>query len=226
MKHRNYRHLETNELSTAVAPAISGSDVLSILEDLVGDVEKIIPEYDRITKKELFPLARIARTVERQLGRELEVVDLDEVFTFWGSVCDRSESESYDGGDDYFEDFVSIYQSTEVPHDEGLWPSVLESARENTSPPGISKILRCNSELVKLASLCYQLHLISDENNGEFYLSVRKANEILPDLSIRAVHKKMRYLQACNIIMETQKGSPTTGVASFYKYIGADTPAG
>ncbi len=53
-------------------------------------------------------------------------------------------------------------------------------------------------------------------------MSVRKANELLPHLSIQTINNKMRYLQAFGIIEEVLKGSLKDRKASYYEYIGKD----
>ena len=54
-------------------------ELTSILMELLDDINKLIPDEDWSVSKELFPLARVARTVEKKLKRKLQVFDLESI---------------------------------------------------------------------------------------------------------------------------------------------------
>jgi hypothetical protein len=216
---------DTNECSVEhLTDGIKDEDLAFVLKALVGDIRKIIPEDDKSGAKQLFPLARIARTAERDIKRELTCDDFEEIFNLWVRLSEESGIVFHYEVDGYFIDFIPIFESTKVPHDEGVWQDVVKRAKEEGSPPGYSKLKKKDEDLRVLANLCYYLDqvAISCGKNEGFPLSVRKANEVLPHLSIQTINNRLRYLLFFKLLSEVSKGSAKKRKASYYRYIGGE----
>jgi hypothetical protein len=195
----------------------------SVLMKLVDDINELIPDEDWAAPKELFKLARIARTVEKRLQRKLHVSDLEAIYDLWAKCIEHSEYSLDIDLETLYINFVAVFKSTKVPHDEGGWEGSVWLAFDNKTAPGFSSLPRSNDDLRILASLCFHLqHVAFEKKEKSFPLSVRKAREVLPHLSIQTISNKMRYLQAYGIIKEVKKGTIEGRRASYYKYTGED----
>ena len=196
-----------------------------VLLRLVDDILEVVPFKPQTAKGSLFPLARIAKTVERDIYRRLTPDDLVLIFDLWCKISAEEISIEEDELEDLFIDFVPIFESTKVPHDEGGWEQAFMLAMDERTAPGFSALPRSNEDLRTLASLCFHLQQVALHNGqrrNSFPLSVRKANEVLPHLSIQTISNKMRYLQAYGIIKEVKKGTIEGRRASYYRYTGED----
>jgi hypothetical protein len=197
----------------------------SVLMELVDDINELVPDEDWSTAKELFPLARVARTVEKKLQRKLKVADLEAIFNLWAKCIESADYTPHIDLDCYYITFVAVFESTKVPHDEGGWEQAFMLAMDERTAPGFSALPRSNEDLRTLASLCFHLQQVAlhnGERGNSFPLSVRKANEVLPHLSIQTISNKMRYLQAYGIIKEVKKGTLEGRRASYFKYTGKE----
>ena len=67
-------------------------ELTSILMELLDDINKLIPDEDWSVSKELFPLARVARTVEKKLKRKLQVFELESIYNFWAKCVEYYDS--------------------------------------------------------------------------------------------------------------------------------------
>ena len=196
-----------------------------VLLNLVDAIREVVPYEPETAKGSLFPLARIAKSVERDIYRRITPDDLVLIFDLWCKISAEELLIEEDELEDLFIDFVPIFESTKVPHDEGKWEKAVMLAKNEGIPPGFSTLPKSNEDLRVLAKLCFHLQQYAkhDINSGNLFpLSVRKANELLPHLSIQTINNKMRYLQAFGIIEEVLKGSLKDRKASYYEYIGKD----
>ena len=164
----------------------------------------------------LFPVARLTLTLERNIGRKVTITELERIFDRW---CDNIDYEiGFDlDRESVFEEFTAIYQSTKVALDESLMDGVYRRAENEIPPPGIDLLPKKNKQTIYLASLCYQLHL---HHKGPFFLSVRTAQNFINSLSVQTINNKMRYLIMCGLIKEVEKGTLKGRIASSYEYIG------
>ena len=191
--------------------------------ELLDDINKLIPDEDWSVSKELFPLARVARTVEKKLKRKLQVFELESIYNFWAKCVEYYDSCLDLDAEMHYITFVSVFESTKVPHNEGGWEDAVRLAFLDKNAPGFSCLPRSNNDLRILASLCYHLQRIAfRKKERSFPLSVRKAREVLPHLSVQTINNKMRYLQAYGIIKEVKKGTLEGRRASYFKYTGKE----
>jgi len=65
-------------------------------------------------------------------------------------------------------------------------------------------LIKKDINLTLLAAICLEFH--RNSSDGIFYLSVRKAREAMPDLSVQGVHNKFRTLAYYGVIEEVEKG--------------------
>ena len=193
----------------------------SILTELLPDIEELVPDEDFKTKGCLFPLARIAKTIDERIGHPLSVTCLEKIFDQWYEYCQLAEISTHTGDpSDYFAEFVAIYGSTRVPHNEGIMERALMAAAKSQSPPGIEKLPKSNKDILLIASLCYQLHLLNPE--GFFYLGVRKVETLIPHLKRQKINNIIRYLCKCNFIEIIKKGTLKDRQASEFKFVSID----
>tara|TARA_B100001540_G_scaffold305846_1_gene317290 strand:- start:120 stop:806 length:687 start_codon:yes stop_codon:yes gene_type:complete len=165
----------------------------------------------------LFELARLTLTLERNIGRKLGIDELERIFdrsyeTANSYSCINRDIEP----EELFEEFIGVYRSTKVALDESLMDGMYRRAENESPPPGMHLLPKKNKQTIFLASLCYQLHL---HHKGPFFLSVRSAQDFLCTLSVQTINNKMRYLLMCGIIREVEKGTLKGRIASSYEYI-------
>ena len=190
-----------------------------VLDDLLPDIEKLVPLDAHQIMGCYFPLARIARTFERRIGHAVSMNQLESIFEAWYAYCENTDIMTEDDDEsDYFASFVAIYGSTKVPHYEGIMERALEAAKHSANPPGLEKLRKKNPDITLIASLCHQLHLLNP--HGHFFLSVRKVEELIPHLKRQKINHIIRYLCASEFIEEIQKGSLSGRQASTFKYSG------
>jgi hypothetical protein len=193
----------------------------NVLADLLPDIEKEVPLEEHEVNGCMFPLARIARTIEKRTGCPVTVKRLEAIFDTWYACCESAAVFFHsDDPSDYFTYLVAIYESTKVPHNEGIMERALEAAKLEMEgpPPGINKLLKPNPDSLLIASLCYQLHLLNPE--GHFFLGVRKVEELIPHLKRQKINYIIRYLCGCGFIEEIHKGSLIGRQASVFRYTG------
>jgi len=224
VKKSGHRDAETQETQETQIHRNSDTQVThetfgNVLTDLLPDIKELVPLEDHETMGCMFPLARIARTIERRTGCPVTVDRLEMIFDAWYAYCESADISTHTGDpSDYFASFVAIYDSTRVPHDEGIMERALEAAMRSPEPLGINKLRKTNPDILRISSLCYQLHLLNVD--GHFFLSVRKVEQLIPHLKRQKINYIIRYLCASGFIEEIQKGSLSGRQASVFKYMG------
>jgi len=216
MKHRYPRDTEIERYIDTHSTYGSFEEAFDGYED---DFLKIAHKDDRLSWN-LFPIARLTLTLERNIGRKVTIKELERIFDRWRETIDYQLGFDLDP-EGVFEEFTGIYQSTKVALDESLMDGMYRRAENELPPPGMHLLPKKNKQTVFLASLCYQLHL---HHQGAFFLSVRSAQDFLNNLSVQTINNKMRYLTMCGIIREVEKGSLKGRIASSYEYIGHLSP--
>lgn len=189
-------------------------DVLPVCFSSIKDeIDYWIPEKGGVNNEHMFNICRLLKTAEREIRRSLELYEIRQVFNYWADKAKRFFKENKTN-EDYFAEFVTIFDATKFAHDESPVTVAYKLARESPPPPGYEKLE--TDDFVLLAGVCYQLHLIS---GGPFYLSCRKAAEVLKGVGFNRISVRLRYLVRLGLLRIVEKGGPKSYKASTYEYI-------
>jgi len=194
-------------------------DVLPlILSSVKPDIRNWIPNKERDNNRCMFNVCRLLKTVEREINRSLELKELRQMFDYWATEANRYFRTNITN-EDYFAEFVTIFDSTKFAHDESPVLAAYKLALSAPPPPGHEKLETDDFKL--LAGVCYQLHLLF---GGAFFLSCRKAADIIQDVTYKTLSVRLKYLVRIGILRLVEKGGPKNYKASTYKYILTDQP--
>ena len=182
------------------------------------DIVHWIPNKEGDNNRCMFNVCRLLKTVEREINRSLELKELRQMFDYWATEANRYFRPNK-SNEDYFAEFVTIFDSTKFAHDESPLIAAYKLALKSPPPPGHEKLGTKDFKL--LAGVCYQMHLLF---GGPFYLSCRKAAEILGGVAFKQFSIRLKYLVRIGILRLVEKGGPKNYKASTYEYILTDQP--
>ncbi len=192
-------------------------DILPLLFSSVkADVSHWIPTKGNCNNECMFNICRLLRTVERKIERKLQLKEIRQMFDHWAARSARYFRPEL-STEDYFAEFLTIYDATKYAHDESPVAAAYALALKAPPPPGHEKLETDDFKL--LAGVCYQLQLLEGDN---FYLSCRTAAKFFKTVSYKTLWVRLKYLIRLGVIKEVEKGR--TGKASVYEYIGTDQP--
>jgi|GEM_PF-5722793 hypothetical protein len=192
-------------------------DILPLLFSSVkADVSLWIPTKGNCNNECMFNICRLLRTVERKIERKLQLKEIRQMFDHWAARSARYFRPEL-STEDYFAEFLTIYDATKYAHDESPVAAAYALALKAPPPPGHEKLETGDFKL--LAGVCYQLQLLK---GGNFYLSCRTAAKFFKTVSYKTLWVRLKYLIRMGVIKEVEKGR--TGKASVYEYIGTDQP--
>ena len=178
-------------------------------------VKQSLPKSPRNNHKSVFELARLARTMEAQRGVKLSVQERDQLIQKWCEVNPYINPKRSLGH--YHTEFLVSYRKVRFPKGEtNILDLAVKSARTNPPPPEAAKFQ--DNQITLLISVLRELQLL--HGNNPFFLSCRKAAELLGVKSYKTMNRRLIALEVDGIIKVVCRGGPNTNKANRYRYLG------
>ncbi len=196
---------DTNEIG------VVGEQKKPDLSDIIGD---FVPNGPHQNHKLLFNLARRVLSYEIERDKPFDLTELIGIFDAWHSSSLnflRPELEK----EDYFEEFMSCYQYALFPECDDIVKFALSKVVQGEYPPEVDLFDTPNESFKQLVALCYHMSKIA--KNGVFFLSCRKAQEVLGLSSFIATSRWLRLLVRLGILQI--EAEETKYRARRYRYI-------
>jgi hypothetical protein len=173
-------------------------------------VEQCIPTVAHDNDRQLFRLARAARSLEQKQGRELTAAEQDELFRHWHDRTPRALLP--DARDAYHEKFLRACRNARLGLDQDPVGEAWASAQKDPLPADALRFAT-NQKLQQLVALCYQLQLLTPDS--EFWLSCRDAGDCLA-VPYQEANRLLQALEGGKVIRTVTKG--TTVRATRFRY--------
>jgi hypothetical protein len=180
------------------------------LVGMVVVVEQCIPTVPHDNDRQLFRLARAARSLEQTQGCELTPAEQDEVFRHWYDRTPRALLP--DARDNYHAKFLRACRNARLGLDQDPVGEAWASAQKEPLPAEALRFAT-NQKLQLLVALCYQLQLLTPDS--EFWLSCRDAGACLA-IPYQDANRLLQALEGGKVIRTVTKG--TTVRATRFRY--------
>jgi hypothetical protein len=185
------------------------------LTDPESFVINYLPSKNGTNHDCLFKLARYCKTLEQKSGTSATMDELYDVLDCWHTravpyLRKRKSKE------EYLDEFLTAYDCANHP-DIDVLETAMERVHNQPLPPEASSRLITSPKCKQLVGLCY--HLSEQSFTGVFFLSCRKAQELLGIPGYGTANKWLRLLERIGILKIHERGSPKTNKANRYTYV-------
>ncbi|MDY7108772.1 MAG: bifunctional DNA primase/polymerase [Planctomycetota bacterium] len=216
---RQSRYRDTEAIGNVIEGDSSVSPSLCINSDSLQErIENAIlttlPLREGERNRRIFDLARALKAIPELA--ESEPKALRATVRKWYELARPALSGEH-GWDDVWADFIYAWPRVKWPKGHGPMSQILALVDEAELPAAAMQYDA--PETRRLVAVCRELQRAAGD--GPFYLSVRKAAEIL-GRDLMTAHRRLNLLENDGILDAAEKGSPKTGKATRWRYTAPD----